>query len=291
MVKVEISVPERYEDQISRFKEHMQAQNLSYNTQKAYLLHIKKFLNIQERTEDTQHAINILLARCKNSPWVARSALKSILEFMRIQYNADISGLNIPRVKGRRVRQIRTCPSNYVKRAVQVLDRLDDKMLVELTYSLALRSSEATHLRITNISFSKQQLTLIGKGNVEATIPITDEDLLARLKSYIKYKVPDYPPTTISKKKDWLFPKIACLKHPDRHFRYIMSLAGKELMEYYNPHSLRHGRATFLHDHNMDLLSLQGFMRHKSLNSTSIYAKPSAEKIRADIQKAELSDN
>jgi integrase/recombinase XerD len=52
---------------------------------------------------------------------------------------------------------------------------LRDKTIFELLYSSGLRISEAVELKLSDIDFSNQFLTVIGKGNKQRMVPIGKE--------------------------------------------------------------------------------------------------------------------
>jgi len=294
-----IPIPEGYEQILSDYRLSLNAQNLSENTVKSYDIQFKKLIftlnslesegeqTSEQNKKDLQTAIEIVVSQSKNSPGVVRSAIRSILRFMRFKKGVDTSSIVIPKHKGHRTREVHKCPKEYVDKMLVLIKREDDNLMVRLTRRLVLRSDDAVNLKVSNFNFKRKHLRLIGKGNVEVIKPIVDEDLIRVIKDYIKYRLPDYSKEDKAGKVDFMFPRIAKLGHPTRHFRYLMEWVGKQLDDTYRVHEIRHGAATDLYNAGTELRVLQKFMGHKSIVSTAIYAEPSQATIKEQIARAE----
>ncbi len=296
-----IPIPEGYEPLLEQYDLFLNAQNLASNTIISYTIQFKKLIHtlnaiesdenqeqtVEQQKKNLQRTIELVLSQSKNSPGVVRSAIRSILNFMKYKKGVDVSGIDIPKHKGHRTREIHKCPIDYIRKMLPLIKREDDNLMVRLTRKFVLRSDEAVHLRVNSFNFPRKMLKIIGKGNVEVNKPMIDDVFIKVIRDYIKYRLPKYDREDIAQKKDWMFPRIAKLTHPTRHFRYIMEWVGKQLDDTYRVHEIRHGAATDLHNAGMDLRVLQKFMGHKSITSTAIYAEPSQAKIEEQVAMAE----
>jgi len=277
------------------FKAKLSSTSTAQKTRSSYTNFVKKLF--LQPTNDIATAIDMLIESEQINSIPARSAIRMFLELCDIQ-TEDGETLklahiySVPKFRGHTRRIItRRCPPGFVEAAQSHFHRRDDQLLIEVTREAALRSSEASKLLIQNIHLVAKKIIIFGKGNVQREIPISN-DLVILINDYIKDFRLNYPGEMIKDKQDFLFPAIASLNHPDRHFRYIMEKAGKReglktAKERYNVHSLRHGRAQELYNAGVDLGVLKEVLGHKNIATTNRYAVPSEEKIRSQISVAD----
>lgn len=148
---------------------------------------------------------------------------------------------------------------------------LRDALILELLYATGLRVSELTSLNVSDIDFAGKRLRIIGKGNKERIIPLSDYhiDLIS---TYIKKR------GELCKKghkidgNQLLINKYGS-RLTDRSVRRILekylTLSGLPIL--YSPHSLRHTFATHLLENGADLRSIQELLGHSSLSTTEKY--------------------
>jgi site-specific recombinase XerC len=70
-------------------------------------------------------------------------------------------------------------------------------------------------------------------------------------------------------------------RHAQRRFQIWLSRAG--IVGNFRAHSLRHGFAMRMYSRTNDLALVQAALGHRSLLSTTIYARPNADRVRAAI--------
>lgn len=80
--------------------------------------------------------------------------------------------------------------------------------------------------------------------------------------------------------KSWFGTRIS-QRHAQRRFQIWLSRAG--IVGSYRPHSMRHGYAMNLYGKTGDLALVQAALGHRSLLSTTIYARASESRVRAAI--------
>jgi integrase/recombinase XerD len=126
-----------------------------------------------------------------------------------------------------------------------------------------LRISEAVTLPISAVDSRQMVLRVIGKGNKERILPLT-ESILQMLRDVWK----------IHRSPRWLFPSRRPLTHlPDATARaaFIKARDACGFDAAFRPHSLRHSFATHMLQRRVDIRIIQILLGHSSLQSTEIY--------------------
>jgi integrase/recombinase XerD len=126
-----------------------------------------------------------------------------------------------------------------------------------------LRISEAVTLPISAVDSQRMVLHVIGKGNKERLLPLT-ESILQMLRHI----------WTIHRNRQWLFPSRRPATHlPDSTVRaaFETARAACGLGAAFRPHSLRHSFATHMLERGVDIRLIQILLGHSSLRSTEIY--------------------
>ena len=154
------------------------------------------------------------------------------------------------------------------------------KALFELIYSSGLRRSEVTGLKIADVDFFNGVVKVLGKGNKERYVPVTNEALQA-IKNYLACRANPLPTEPLFLNKNgtaltgdglaYIFKQLAIQSHIARKV---------------SPHSLRHSFATHLLNNGCDLRSLQEMLGHKTLAATQVYTHVSLDKLKSVYQHA-----
>jgi integrase/recombinase XerD len=143
-------------------------------------------------------------------------------------------------------------------------------------YAYGLRISEAVTLPVTAVDSKRMVLRVIGKGNKERVLPLT-ESILEMLRQVWK----------IHRSKRWLFPSRRLVTHlPDATARAAFNKARSEcgFDDGFRPHSLRHSFATHMLERGVDIRIIQILLGHSSLQSTEIYTHLT-EPLREDLRQ------
>jgi site-specific recombinase XerD len=133
-----------------------------------------------------------------------------------------------------------------------------------LIYAYGLRISEAVTLPITAVDSKQMVLRVIGKGNKERILPLT-EPILQMLRDVWK----------IHRSPRWLFPSRRRTTHlPDATARaaFIQARDACGFNSDFRPHSLRHSFATHMLERGVDIRIIQMLLGHSSIRSTEIYS-------------------
>ena len=156
-----------------------------------------------------------------------------------------------------------------------------DQLILHLFYNTGMRQAELTGLKETDISQSNGTIKVLGKGNKERLIPVSNQ-LIQKMQDYMEDKrkaLESFDKTillvTASGKK--LYP------------RYVYSTVNKYLakvttIDKKSPHVLRHSFATHLMNNGADLNAVKELLGHSSLAATQIYTHNTIEKLK-DIHK------
>ena len=157
-----------------------------------------------------------------------------------------------------------------------------NRAMLETLYSCGLRVSELINLQISNIFKKDGFIKVVGKGNKERLVPISDK-ALNEMQNYL----PDRHSLPRIDKKD---ADILFLNRRGRRLsRVMVFIIIKELAELaeikkiISPHTFRHSFATHLVEGGADLRAVQEMLGHESIITTEIYTHLDREYLRDAI--------
>lgn len=226
-----------------------------------------------------------------------RSTLRCYFEHLRLRQvpGADWFPVeHLPRARHAYKGPIQTLEYHEVMKLLASIDRstvigLRDFTIFSLLYAIGLRLGECLGLRMEDIDWKKEMLTINGKGRKVRYIPLTDKvaNLLnAWLKNrrlFMNAKTSGY--LFLSKKGNRL-----SLRTAEEHFQEIVNKAGPLTMKKVTPHSLRHAFASHAVEGNADLLVLKTILGHASMKTTELYVHPSVNSLRKVLNNHLSSD-
>jgi len=160
---------------------------------------------------------------------------------------------------------------------------LNTYLLVSLFYGTGMRLSELISLKESQVDFARRQIKVLGKGNKERIIPVTDE-LLKTVRDYIQQKKKEFekPDNTllITEKGKKMYAKYAYLL-----VNIVLNSTIKTL-DKKSPHVLRHTFATHLMNNGASLNAVKELLGHSSLAATQVYTHNTIEKLKNVYKKA-----
>jgi integrase/recombinase XerC len=155
-------------------------------------------------------------------------------------------------------------------------------LVIELLYTTGIRRSELINLKDVDFNHALRQIKVLGKGNKERIIPISDK-LIDKIRAYQELKKSEdldacqYLIITVKGKQS--YPKlIYTIVHRQLT---LVSTAKKR-----SPHILRHSFATHLANQGAELNAIKEIMGHANLSATEIYMHNSIDRLRTVYKKA-----
>ncbi len=155
-----------------------------------------------------------------------------------------------------------------------------DRAILEVLYSCGLRVSELTALRLCDLFFGEGYLRVLGKGDKERLVPISDPARV-KIEAYLEVRKPS------SINEDVLF-----LNNRGKALTRVMiftiikhaaQLAG--ITKHISPHTFRHSFATHLLRGGASIRQVQEMLGHESISTTEIYTHLNIDNIRETLEK------
>ncbi|WP_313030078.1 tyrosine-type recombinase/integrase [Soonwooa sp.] len=156
-----------------------------------------------------------------------------------------------------------------------------EKLIIETLYQTGMRKAELCNLLFENVDFSKSEFKIIGKGNKQRVVPIS-ERLHRDLQNYAEVRHPD------EENKRYFFVNKKGKKLGER---FVYSVVNKYLSlvttkEKRSPHILRHSFATHVLNNGAEISKVKKILGHSSLASTQVYTEANIEELKKVFNKA-----
>jgi integrase/recombinase XerC len=232
-------------------------------TIKSYDESIKEALSFVELIDEDSHIIiNLMPYRLKiahlNAKTISKklSAIRSFVTFL------NDNGVKVILKADESVKVASTLPKpvshEHILEAL-ALTNLLEKLVVTLLYTLGLRISELSLIKLEDIS--REWVRVLGKGSKQRDVP-----LISSTK-----KILDAYLTTFHTNK-FLFEKNG-EKLSENSLRYIITKVFKRVGMKVSPHQLRHSYATALLNGGAPIVDVSELLGHSSMSTTQIYTK------------------
>lgn len=177
-----------------------------------------------------------------------------------------------------------------IEEVTQIIETIDlskpegtrNRAMLEFMYSSGLRVSEVTDLKISNILLADQLLRVIGKGNKERIIPIT-EISLKWLNFYFEHMRNHL--SISAGHEDFVFLNRRGKQLSRMMLFNIIRDQARDIgiQKSVSPHTFRHSFATHLVEAGADLRAVQEMLGHASITTTEIYTHLSKNALRNEI--------
>ena len=165
---------------------------------------------------------------------------------------------------------------------VKSYQNLKHRSIIKLMYSCALRIGEVVNIEMAHINSDRCTLRIKGaKGFKDRDVPM-HPDTLELLKTYYISEKP--------KPVKWLFEGWGRQQYSIRSIQQIFHQGVNRIgiKRKVVPHSLRHSRATHLHENNVSLKDISDFLGHSQLKTTAdFYLKLSKLTLASRIMMAD----
>lgn len=156
-----------------------------------------------------------------------------------------------------------------------------NRTIIEVLFCCGLRVSELTGLKISDLYLDDKFIRVIGKGDKERLVPISDSAI-----KELKFWFVDRNQMSIKPgEEDYVFLNIHG-KHLTRAmiFTIVKRLAAAAgIKKNVSPHTLRHSFATSLLEGGANLRAIQEMLGHESIGTTQIYTHIDMHTLRDEI--------
>ncbi len=286
------------DDVLRRYMAYLRLERgLSENTEESYSYDIAKFLDflqgrksiVEIEADDLHEFVCFLQDLGVSVATQARiiSGIKSFYKFLKIEGFID----NNPTVllespqKGRKLPTVLTVEE--IDAVIECIDMskpegLRNRAIIETLYGCGLRVSELVELRISNIYADEGYIIVIGKGDKQRIVPISQ----VALDLIKEYCMNERANLSIKRgEEDFIFLN----RRGSRLSRVMIFYIIKDLCELagikknVSPHTLRHSFATHLLEGGANLRAIQQMLGHESITTTEIYVHIDRSFLREEI--------
>ena len=153
--------------------------------------------------------------------------------------------------------------------------------IIETLYGSGLRVSELISLRISDLHLDKHYMSVIGKGNKQRLVPLSDE-AVKQIQFWMEDRVdipikPGHEDFLFLNRRGAQLTRAMIFTMIKQH----AALAGIE--KNISPHTLRHSFATHLLEGGANLRAIQMMLGHKSILTTEIYTHIDVTFLRQEV--------
>lgn len=281
--------------QINDFKLYLQVnRHLSPNTITSYesdLIkyrdYLKKKYNVTDLTNITSDMVKKYIQDLKKAGFEKSSISRKISAIKAFhKYFSKTEGINNVTISIKKPKKEEKLPTVLSIKEIDMMFNtiktnepfdLRNRCMLEFLYGSGLRISELLDLKTENINIHNKELHVIGKGNKERIVPLSDMSIDAFIKWMNKGKI-----HFKTKPGGYLFVN----KNGDKLTRQgvwklIKEIASKAgITKEISPHTLRHSFASHLLDNGFNLRYVQFLLGHKDISTTQIYTHISTDRLR-----------
>ena len=219
-------------------------------------------LYIDVAEEDTKFLIDLMPYRIKIANLSAKTVSRKLSTLRSFVSFLNDNGLECNLKADDSIKVAKTLPKPIPhKHIMQALEKSDEEeeLIVLMLYTLGLRISELSSLKLEDIS--DEWVRVLGKGNKQRDVPLLEQT---------KKSIDDY----LSKKhrNKFLFEKDG-ERLSENSLRYIITKVFKRVALKVTPHQLRHSFATALLNNSARIADVSELLGHSSMSTTQIYTK------------------
>lgn len=148
-----------------------------------------------------------------------------------------------------------------------------DLAIIECLYSTAVRASELLRLNRSDISFNRNDIVVLGKGNKERVTYLNAKSSI-HLQNYLAMRTDDNPALFVSSRAP--YGRLTRRGLEDM----INRIANAAQVEKVHPHRFRRTSATDLLNAGMPIEQVQELLGHRSIETTRIYCTVNQEAVK-----------
>jgi integrase/recombinase XerD len=282
---------------IQSFKNYLHSVGYSNSTQKMLPALVTEFIQHQQITDISfieQQKVKSFCEYLQTRPLKLRSgalsemmishyvyALKTFFSWAEVTEQTDynpISGMKFKRPK-QNIRE--PLSKEEIQKLFTAATTLKQTALLHIFYSCGLRRSEGEALNINDVHF-KQQLLYVreGKGAKRRVVPMT-EKVSKALEDYYLHKRCGSEVKKVKDQEAFILNRIGNRMNGDQLNKLLKEIVEKAaIQKEITLHHLRHSIATHLLQSGMSMEYVRDFLGHSFLETTQIYAQPTAEQLK-----------
>lgn len=232
-------------------------------TIKSYDASIKEALLFMEiEKEEDEMLFNLMPYRIHIAHLNAKTISKKMSAVRSFATYLNDEGMRVELKADESIKVAKTLPKpiahKYIMEALENA-QLQEKLVVVMLYTLGLRISELSALKLSDIS--REWVRVLGKGNKHRDVP-----LLSSTRELIDAYLECYHP------KIFLFEKNS-KKLSENSLRYMLTKLFKDVAIKVTPHQLRHSYASSLLNSGAPIVDVSELLGHSSMATTQIYTK------------------
>lgn len=259
---------------------------LSENSILAYQLDVQKLKDFaigidkeatEIQSEDLKRFIDVLneLGLSARSQARILSGIKQFFYFLLLEDEMDYDPselIEMPKI-GSKLPEVLTIEE--IDALIDAIDMsknegLRNKAILEMLYSCGLRVSELVNLRFSNMFLQEGFIRVLGKGNKERLVPIS-ESVIDAIENY-KSEIRDFQDIKPGNENCVFLNRRGAKLTRVMIFTIIKDLSNKiGLHKKISPHTFRHSFATHLIEGGANLRAIQEMLGHESITTTEIY--------------------
>lgn len=152
--------------------------------------------------------------------------------------------------------------------------------IIELLFASGMRVSELCDLRVCDIDMKQGCVRIIGKGNKERIIDISQKATLSAIKDWLNERgcCESQSPLFVSRLHNIL---------STQSVRLLIKniVASSQIEKKITPHTFRHTYATLLLEEGVDITYIQHLLGHSSVVTTQIYTHVNLQKQHEILSK------
>lgn len=153
-----------------------------------------------------------------------------------------------------------------------------DRALIEFLYSTGCRVSEVSGLNSSDINFQSNEIIVLGKGNKERTVYITNVCSMY-LQEYLNTRTDDNPSL-------FVWERVPHKRLGSKGIESLLRKLGKETgIKNVHPHRYRRTLATNLLDRGANIQDVAKILGHEDLKTTQIYCTISQNNVKNSYQR------
>ncbi len=295
-----MTLPDQYENDrvIKRYRSYLLLErSFSANTEDAYLTDLSKLLSYlddlnihyKEATYEVLQDFLVDLADLgisQRSQSRIVSGIKNFYNFLVIENEIEEDPtelLSTPKKEEYLPTVLSIEEVNKIIDSIDVSDAIGqrNRTILEVLYSCGIRVSELVNLPISQVFFEEKYINVIGKGNKQRIVPISDKALMEierwmQMRSEMPMKSDDSGLLFINRRGGQL----------TRQMVFIIVKNAAEavgITKTISPHTFRHSFATHLLEGGANLRAIQEMLGHKSIITTEIYSHIDTQRLREEV--------